>query len=629
VEELPVSTASARQTRIWLWLLGCIAPLLVLTVGIIVRRPLTRFLLGESSDTADSNVAGLTVISWAVFIALAFMGAALLKVILLRLERVTTEVTLTRQQLNDASEQLATSENQLAYYASRTSRRLALSEHNLRSDRFSRAVLQATGNSPSVRTVGLLALEELANEHEAQFAASTYEFLASVIKEKSRPDESSRKALDHLGATSYRKPAEAKRVALQRVPSLASDVETAIAILARNRALFDRNVPALADDTAAYGGTGLHLLNADLSGVWLRGVQLHGATLTNVRLNGAVLSEADLSDATITSCRMNGLLLHDVDLSRAQLTGVVLAGATFNRVFFDRCTMRHVSFEGAYMEDISLNRSNITSAVFADITANDLRFEQALLAEVDFRQSTLDHNRSTESTFAKSTLSGVDFGQSRLNRTRFENAAMADVRFRLAQLQHVTFQSAALRDVQFDGATLAGVKFEAAELAGVSFESSSIVNPPVAAYSKEAAELTNSEPEKADNNTKTPGPSTTKARKKGLFLGTVAINPEPSGSDGNSSGNGNGHSNGSGNGNGHSNGSGNGHSNGKEDRGDHSSFTGDTTTGEAESGNGSDSSRASVSDTIDLVTGLGGHSNEGDPPREYERTIELPVQPAP
>jgi len=456
------------------WTIGLGASSVVLLLAIFAQTPLVAILGAKDANDSVSATAKLIVLAIGLLFITAIMAGCALYTVLRQLKDISADATAARIKLAEATDQLTRSESQLEYYASHTRRRSAITEHNLRADRFSRAVLQATGNSPSVRAVGLLALEDLVKEHEAQFAASAYEFLVSIIREQTRPTSGPTpvEANDH---------SDGHNNGLQTVPTLTSDVEAAFGILARNRDLFDRNIRSLAEDTAINGGTGVHLLNVDLSGARLRGLRLQGATFTNVRLNGAVITEAHFSGAVFTNVKATSSIWHEIDMSASRVSRMTLSNSTMTGVNLERAALHDVRLERSNLDRVSMDGANLATADFTQARLTQVRFEQGLLSSVVFRGCAFDQSSSggEPSSFARSTLSGVDYTAAFLYRTGFGQAALGEVSFLNAHLEEVYLNSAALRQVLFNRATIVNSHFNDTHLASVSFESASIVDTPI------------------------------------------------------------------------------------------------------------------------------------------------------
>ena len=117
------------------------------------------------------------------------------------------------------------------------------------------------------------------------------------------------------------------------------------------------------------------LSGADLAGVNFRHSQLVGADLSAARLNEANLFEADLTRANLTGAK----------LSRANLAGASLFRATLREVRGTNVDLSRCNLQGADLTDAVLSASSL---VDADLRESDL--SGAALVEVDFSHADLD-----------------------------------------------------------------------------------------------------------------------------------------------------------------------------------------------------------------------------------------------
>ncbi len=117
-----------------------------------------------------------------------------------------------------------------------------------------------------------------------------------------------------------------------------------------------------------------NLSNADLEGTLLIGTNFTEAKLKNtylVRANllGAILKKADLSEANIIMVNIDRVNLSDSKLYGADLRGmdlrkVDLRNADLRKVNLSRANLTNVDFHNAKIEDILLDYANLTNAIF-------------------------------------------------------------------------------------------------------------------------------------------------------------------------------------------------------------------------------------------------------------------------
>jgi len=252
-------------------------------------------------------------------------------------------------------------------------------EHS--TERYGRAIEQLGHNRIEVRIGGIYALEALAVDSGERWAATVYENLVAYLKEHTRPV-----------------PDQPEGAGLS---SISTDVHAILSVLSRQRALFDANLDALAQDNQVQFGegtpppsTGAHLVGTDLDGA---------------RLEGA-------------------------DFSRATLTGVSFLEAALDRVRFTGATLTNTGFYGASLGLASFRNANVTACAFIEAQLYMTMFTEAILTSADFRRA---------------TLSVVDFGEAVLNDVYFHRATFdPDVHFGQAKASAITMNH--LKDFDVD-----------------------------------------------------------------------------------------------------------------------------------------------------------------------------------
>ncbi|MDH3679466.1 MAG: pentapeptide repeat-containing protein [Acidimicrobiia bacterium] len=468
------ASGSSRKGRAY-WALVAVVLVAVLVISglsigwlvtVLNDQPDPNLSAGEQADL--DLAARVALVDWVIRIGILLVLGAAALIGRRWMHTVERQAAVAEAQLVAARDQLQLTQNQLGLHQESVAKQAETAELNLRSERFARAITQATGGSAALRAVGLLALEDLAVDYEGHFAASIYEFLVALLKEKTTPDPEER----HL----FESVTEPGKRSLPQIPPMDADAQTAVAILTRNRQLFDRHVPALAADTKANGGTGLHLLDIDLSGGWLRGVSLAGATLTNVRLNGSVIADIDLREAVLTNSRAGDAIFDDVNFTKARFHSCTFAESTFTNTRFDRALVSATDFGASAITKSSFKRANATGTGFVGAVFTDSSFDEALLTGTSFHGALFTNIGAAVTTFTKATLSSVAFNDATFTGTGFVKAAVNDTDFTGARLTDVTFDSSNLRQTNFSGATLASVVFDDADLFDVGFEETSLTD---------------------------------------------------------------------------------------------------------------------------------------------------------
>ncbi len=121
-----------------------------------------------------------------------------------------------------------------------------------------------------------------------------------------------------------------------------------------------------------------NLMQADLSGAQLSGVNLREAWLNEAQLSDAKLREADLSGACLQraylcDADLSGADLHDTNLSeanlfRANLSRANLRGANLSRAYLGSANLGDADLLGANLSDAILPSTNLTGATLTNCT---------------------------------------------------------------------------------------------------------------------------------------------------------------------------------------------------------------------------------------------------------------------
>ncbi len=234
-------------------------------------------------------------------------------------------------------------------------------------DRFSEAVRQLGHETAAVRSGGVYALEQVADEDPPTYARTVTDVLVAFVRDRTatRP---SRRSVTPLSLTA---PARTPRSGVTPADSthfrIAVDesVQAALTVLSRR------------SGTAARGH--IALVGLSLAGVSLQHARFDGADLNRTDLRNAVILDAELRGATLTGARLDGANLAAAQLARANLEGCSLRRATLYNAQLCEAGLRHADLQHA-----NLSASNLRGA---DLTASDLR--QASLLDANLTGANL------------------------------------------------------------------------------------------------------------------------------------------------------------------------------------------------------------------------------------------------
>ena len=180
-------------------------------------------------------------------------------------------------------------------------------------------------------------------------------------------------------------------------------------------ALVQQGATAIAAWREAHPGERLHLAEADLTGINLRGADLHearlsGATLDRANLVGANLQHADLRAASLVQADLTGARLQHASLVRAHLARARLPWA---------CLLR-AHLHGAYLYEAHLQEAHLKRAylVGTDLSGADLYgadLERADLQWANLQKTILRNTRLQEANLYESVMGSTIFGHTHLH----------------------------------------------------------------------------------------------------------------------------------------------------------------------------------------------------------------------
>ena len=154
---------------------------------------------------------------------------------------------------------------------------------------------------------------------------------------------------------------------------------------------------------------GLTFVRADLSRLFLIGVNLEGVDLSGAKLDGANLAHAKLRRAKAVNASFRFANMYQIDLSEAQLSGAIFEWADLRESMFQRSSIDHSSFAAADLRGWDATHT----------TASNVQFDRALLSDTV----------QTDVAFYNSSFISVDFKRSRWEFANFTKCDFADARF--------------------------------------------------------------------------------------------------------------------------------------------------------------------------------------------------------
>jgi uncharacterized protein YjbI with pentapeptide repeats len=179
---------------------------------------------------------------------------------------------------------------------------------------------------------------------------------------------------------------------------------------------------------------------SDLTGVNLKGAQLHGASLIKTKLNHAELNNAqlqgtNLKNALLINAKLNGAtmdeaILEDAEMQLSSCSKASLNGADLTAAKMDCAFLASASFIGAILQNASMICVDANWSIFraADLSASN--FVHAQLQGADFFAADL-----TGSNLAQTTMVDANLTAANLQGSNLKNSNMLDANLYAANLK--------------------------------------------------------------------------------------------------------------------------------------------------------------------------------------------------
>jgi uncharacterized protein YjbI with pentapeptide repeats len=182
-------------------------------------------------------------------------------------------------------------------------------------------------------------------------------------------------------------------------------------------ALVQQEATAIAAWRAAHPGERLHLAEADLTGINLRGADLHearlsGATLDRANLVGANLQHADLRAASLIEADLTGAHLHHASLVRANLTRARLPWARLLRAHLHGAHLhgahlREANLQGAYLVGTDLRGADLCGAYLERTDLQWANLQGTILRGAHLQEANLHESVMGSTIFGHTHLHGA------------------------------------------------------------------------------------------------------------------------------------------------------------------------------------------------------------------------------
>ncbi len=216
------------------------------------------------------------------------------------------------------------------------------------------------------------------------------------------------------------------------------------------------------------------LINVDLQGLNLRGIDLQKANLTNANFRGCIINHKTKLDSKylfvwqIVNQGLKNKNLQEIFLDKVNLQGCVITNTVFNNSLFS-----FVNLAEGILTQIDLSEATLNNLNLEKSSLKDVNFNHGILQKINFSDS-----RLLQVNFVKANLSEVNFRGSYLQDIDFSDAILIQVSFYKAIFKNVNFQKANLSQVNFMATSLDNVDFSYLNLSEfkVNFSKLSLIN---------------------------------------------------------------------------------------------------------------------------------------------------------
>jgi uncharacterized protein YjbI with pentapeptide repeats len=254
----------------------------------------------------------------------------------------------------------------------------------------------------------------------------------------------------------------------------------------------DRMVKRSREEVVAMHGEGESLAFAilsevDLSGLDLRGIDLHQAQCLKTRFTGANLDGADLSqvmfiESDFAKASLQGAKMERTMFIKTKLTEAKLREAQLSQTIFMEADLTGADFTGASLYLSSTEKTPLIKARFGGVKAelcalasddaSDADFQESRFNRCIFRSLTMDRANFSRAVFSSTLFMDVQgkemsFQGAELEKGRMSNkCSLPGADFRNVQLMNGSFRDSDLAGASFRGGVLDGTMMESCDFHG-------------------------------------------------------------------------------------------------------------------------------------------------------------------
>lgn len=196
----------------------------------------------------------------------------------------------------------------------------------------------------------------------------------------------------------------------------------------------------------------------NLSGSYLKMVDLSGANLSNADLSNADLSNAKLSEAKLERTNLKGSNFFKADLRNARLINAYLDDANFEQADLTEATLFGckavgTNFNEANLSGATLTLGKIVSSILSNANLSGADLNESKLINTKFINTNLSEAKLDQANLTRATLLNANLFNALLTRTNFSEANLSG-----ANLSNADLRNANLPYSNFSCTNLSGVK---------------------------------------------------------------------------------------------------------------------------------------------------------------------------
>ncbi len=209
---------------------------------------------------------------------------------------------------------------------------------------------------------------------------------------------------------------------------------------------------------------GAQLGGLELCGVDLHGANLSGAQLREAHLRGSILHKARLVEADLRWANLDGADLREAYLRQADLSGAHLREADMRGVYLREADLCGANLTGANLTMADLRAARLCEAHLSEAQFHIARLRHADLSKADLREANFRGAQLRQTCLRGANLQEANFRWASVVMSNLYEADMTQADLRWANLSVSDLRHACLSEADFRGANLSAANLSAANL---------------------------------------------------------------------------------------------------------------------------------------------------------------------